>query len=60
MPAANQVIALLAGHLNGDSEQVRTIALQIAADHQLFVEMSVIEGQGRLVGDAPQQFEIVL
>lgn len=31
MPAANQVIALLAGHLDGDSEQVRTVALQIAA-----------------------------
>ncbi len=31
MPAAKQVIALLAGHLNGDSELVRTIALQIAA-----------------------------
>jgi SpoVK/Ycf46/Vps4 family AAA+-type ATPase len=31
MPAAKQVIALLAGHLDGDSEQVRTVALQIAA-----------------------------
>jgi len=31
MPAANQVIALLAGHLDGDNEQVRTVALQIAA-----------------------------
>ncbi|PZR30695.1 AAA family ATPase [Caulobacter segnis] len=31
MPAAKQVIAMLAGHLDGDSEQVRTIALQIAA-----------------------------
>lgn len=31
MPAAKQVIALLAGHLDGNSEQVRTIALQIAA-----------------------------
>jgi hypothetical protein len=31
MPAAKQVIALLAGHLEGNSEQVRTVALQIAA-----------------------------
>ncbi|MHB8285541.1 MAG: AAA family ATPase [Caulobacteraceae bacterium] len=31
MPAAKQVIALLAGHLDGNSEQVRTVALQIAA-----------------------------
>ena len=31
MPAANQVIALLSGHLEGDEERVRTIALQIAA-----------------------------
>ncbi|MFI4936112.1 MAG: AAA family ATPase [Caulobacterales bacterium] len=31
MPAATQVIALLASHLEGDDERVRTIALQIAA-----------------------------
>ena len=31
MPAAKQVIALLAGHLEGNDERVRTIALQIAA-----------------------------
>lgn len=31
MPAAKQVIALLAGHLEGNEERVRTIALQIAA-----------------------------
>ena len=31
MPAAKQVIALLAGHLEGNSEKVRTVALQIAA-----------------------------
>nr|WP_316628052.1 AAA family ATPase [uncultured Brevundimonas sp.] len=31
MPAAKQVIALLAGHLEGNEERVRTIALQIAS-----------------------------
>src|SRR3954468_4646963 len=31
MPAIKQVLALLAGHLEGDKERVRTIALQIAA-----------------------------
>lgn len=31
MPAAKQVIALLAGHLEGDAERVITVALQIAA-----------------------------
>lgn len=31
MPAAKQVIALLAGHLEGDAERVYTVALQIAA-----------------------------
>ena len=31
MPAVKQVIALLAGHLEGDDERVRTIALQIAS-----------------------------
>jgi hypothetical protein len=31
MPAIKQVLALLAGHLEGDDERVRTIALQIAA-----------------------------
>lgn len=31
MPAIKQILALLAGHLEGDEERVRTIALQIAA-----------------------------
>jgi len=31
MPAIKQVLALLAGHLEGDDERVRTVALQIAA-----------------------------
>ena len=31
MPAAKQVIALLAGHLEGDDAKVRTVALQIAS-----------------------------
>jgi SpoVK/Ycf46/Vps4 family AAA+-type ATPase len=31
MPAAKQVIALLAGHFEGDAERVYTVALQIAA-----------------------------
>jgi SpoVK/Ycf46/Vps4 family AAA+-type ATPase len=31
MPAIKQIIALLAGHLEGDDERVRTVALQIAA-----------------------------
>jgi SpoVK/Ycf46/Vps4 family AAA+-type ATPase len=31
MPSAKQVIAMLAGHVDGDDERVRTIALQMAA-----------------------------
>jgi SpoVK/Ycf46/Vps4 family AAA+-type ATPase len=53
MPAIKQILALLAGHLEGDEERVRTIALQIAAAEARQGHVKNAELFRRLL-DAPQ------
>lgn len=54
MPAAKQVIALLAGHLEGDDARVRTVALQIASSEARQGHARSADALRKLL-DAPRQ-----
>ena len=53
MPAAKQVIALLAGHLEGDDARVRTVALQIASSEARQGHVRAADALRKLL-DAPR------
>ncbi|HBI18539.1 MAG TPA: AAA family ATPase [Brevundimonas sp.] len=55
MPAAKQVIALLAGHLEGNEERVRTIALQIAATEARQGHIKNAEMLRKLLDSSPRE-----
>lgn len=54
MPAAKQVIALLAGHLDGDEVKVRTVALQIASSEARQGHVRSAEALRKLL-DSPRE-----